>query len=87
VNRYLERARTSVLSCIGKNSTPLPPSGHAWQGAFEVTFVLRVDGRLERIAFVKPSGHGRYVEQCAVRRLESLRLSAPPAPVEGRYTF
>jgi len=87
IDPYLSRAAPSVLSCIAENVTPLPPGGPAPRGVFEITYVLGTDGRLGNIAFVRPSGHSVYVDRCVVRKLMSLHLPAPPAPVGGHFTF
>ena len=89
VDRFLARAAPLVTSCIAENSTPLPyvPDASPPRHVFDVTYVLKTDGHLDDIIFVHPSGHGRYVDECAVRRMRALRLAPQPAPFRGRFSF
>ncbi|HEY5243134.1 MAG TPA: hypothetical protein VIJ22_16755 [Polyangiaceae bacterium] len=88
-DRFLARAAPLVTSCIAENSTPLPyvPGASPPRHVFDVTYVLKPDGHLDDIIFVRPSGHGQYVDECAVRRMRALRLPPQPAPFRGRFSF
>ena len=73
------RSRTAKVPYVPDASPP--------RHVFDVTYVLKTDGHLDDIIFVRPSGHGRYVDECAVNRMRALRLAPQPAPFRGRFSF